>query len=35
VVSPEASADRPAVKAFRAWLLDEAGAQAEAEAMRG
>jgi len=35
VVSPEASADRPAVKAFRAWLLDEAGAQAQAEAMRG
>ena len=35
VVSPEASADRPAVKAFRAWLLDEARAQAEAEAARG
>jgi LysR family glycine cleavage system transcriptional activator len=34
VVCPEASADRPAIAAFRAWLLDEARAQAAAEAAR-
>jgi LysR family glycine cleavage system transcriptional activator len=32
VVSPEATADRPALAAFRAWLLEEAGTQANAEA---
>lgn len=32
VVCPEAVADRPAIAAFRAWLQDEANAQAAAEA---
>ncbi|WP_230531744.1 transcriptional regulator GcvA [Microvirga roseola] len=32
VVCPEAVADRPALAAFRAWLLDEARVQAAAEA---
>jgi LysR family glycine cleavage system transcriptional activator len=31
VVCPEATADRPALAAFRAWLLEEARAQAAAE----
>jgi LysR family glycine cleavage system transcriptional activator len=34
VVCPEATADRPALAAFRAWLLEEARAQAAAEAVR-
>lgn len=34
IVCPEANADKPALAAFRAWLLEEARAQAEAEAAR-
>jgi len=34
VVCPETAADRPAIAAFRTWLLDEAKAQAVAEAAR-
>jgi len=34
VVCPETTADRPAIAAFRGWLLEEARAQAAAEAAR-
>jgi LysR family transcriptional regulator, glycine cleavage system transcriptional activator len=32
VVCPEATAERPAIAAFRNWLLEEASLQASAEA---
>jgi len=35
IVCPEDSADKPAIAAFRAWLLDEARAQMDGEEARG